>query len=130
VALRLALDTNRYVDLARGDDAGLRNLIDHAQEVWLPYVVVGELRGGFAIGTQGKQNERELQRFLRKPGVDVVYPTDTTTRFYASIYAQLRAQGTPVPTNDMWIAALVVEHDLVLCTRDAHFKYLPQIELA
>jgi len=127
--VRVALDTNRYVDLARGDDAALRELIDHAERVVVPFVVLGELRGGFAVGTRGRDNERDLLRFLRKPGVDVVFATDATTRCYASIYAQLRARGTPVPTNDLWIAALVVEHSLVLSTRDAHFKYLPQIEV-
>jgi tRNA(fMet)-specific endonuclease VapC len=70
-----------------------------------------------------------LQRFLRKPHVRVLYASDTTTRTYATLYRQLRQAGTPIPTNDLWIASLVVEHGLVLYTRDAHFRRLPQLEV-
>jgi predicted nucleic acid-binding protein len=68
-----------------------------------------------------------LQRFLSKPGVDVVFASDATTQQYAQVYAQLRTQETPIPTNDIWIAAIVLEHQLVLCTRDEHFDHLPQV---
>jgi tRNA(fMet)-specific endonuclease VapC len=98
-----------------------------ADEVWLPFVVVGELRAGFAIGIQGPHNEALLRRFLLKPGVGVLYADEQTTHHYAAIYRQLRKQGTPVPTNDMWIAALVLQHSLGLCDRDAHFDALPQL---
>ena len=59
----------------------------------------------------------------------VIYADDTTTRTYARLYRQLRSQGTPIPINDLWIAALVVEHNLTLCSRDRHFDHLPQIEI-
>jgi predicted nucleic acid-binding protein len=62
--------------------------------------------------------------------VDVLYPDEQTTHHYANVFAQLRRQGTPVPTNDLWIAALVVQHDLVLFTQDAHFAKVPQIARA
>ena len=52
---------------------------------------------------------------------------DMTTQCYADIYAQLRAQGTPIPTNDIWIAALAVQHSLPLCSRDEYFNHLKQI---
>ena len=128
MAVKLALDTNRYVDLMRGD-AEVRALVEAARTVLLPFVVVAELRAGFAVGAQGRANERFLQRFLAKPGVEVVYATDATTHHYAALYRQLRQQGTPVPTNDLWIAALVTEHGARLCTRDAHFEKLAQLDL-
>lgn len=124
--MRLALDTNRYTDLCR-DDSSVIEIVEQADEVWLPFIVVGELRAGFAIGTQGPRNEAVLRRFLLKPGVRVVYPDDQTTHHYASLYRQLRKQGTPIPTNDMWIAALVLQHSLILFARDAHFDALPQL---
>jgi tRNA(fMet)-specific endonuclease VapC len=124
--MRLALDTNRYTDLCRGD-ASVIDKVEQADEVWLPFIVVGELRAGFAVGTQGPRNESVLRRFLLKPGVRIVYPDDQTTHHYANIYRQLRKQGTPIPTNDMWIAALVLQHSLVLFARDAHFDALPQL---
>ena len=73
------------------------------------------------------ENEHLLRRFLLKPGVRVLYADDQTTHHYAVLYRQLRAQGTPIPTNDMWVAALVLQHNLVLHSRDAHFDSLPQI---
>lgn len=124
--MRLALDASRYTDLCRGDGAAL-NTVEHADEVWLPFIVVGELRAGFAVGNQGPRNEAVLHRFLLKSGVRVLYADEQTTHHYAAVYRQLRKQGTPVPTNDMWIAALVLQHSLVLFARDAHFDALPQL---
>ena len=124
--MKLALDTNRYTDLCRGN-ARVVQTVEAADEVWLPFIVLGELRAGFAAGTQGPRNEAVLRRFLLKPGVAVLYADDQTTHHYASLYRQLRKQGTPIPTNDMWIAALVLQHSLNLYDRDAHFDTLPQL---
>ena len=129
VRVRLALDTNRYTDLCRGD-AAVVETVETADEVWLPFIVLGELRAGFAAGTQGPRNEAALRRFLMKPGVAILYAGEQTTHHYASVYRQLRKQGTPIPTNDMWIAALVLEHSLVLYARDAHFDALTQLTRA
>jgi len=126
VALRLALDTNRYTDLCRGD-ASVIETVEFADEVWLPFIVIGELRAGFAVGTQGARNEAILRRFLLKPRVGILYADDQTTYQYANLFRQLRKQGTPIPTNDMWIAALTLQHSLVLFARDAHFDALPQL---
>lgn len=126
MALRLALDTNRYTDLCRGD-ASVLETIEVADEVWLPFIVLGELRAGFAVGSQGPRNEAALRRFLLKPGIGVLYAGEQTAYHYATVYRQLRTQGTPIPTNDMWIAALVLEHSLTLYDRDAHFNALPQL---
>lgn len=124
--MRIALDTNRYTDLSRGEES-VAGLVATADEVWLPFVVLGELRAGFAAGSQEARNEATLRRFLLKPGVGILYAGEQTTHHYANVYRQLRKQGTPIPTNDMWIAALVLEHSLVLCARDAHFDALPQL---
>ena len=124
--MKLALDTNCYTDLCRGVTSVVK-AIEFADEVWLPFIVVGELRAGFAVGNQGPLNEAVLRRFLMKAGVSVLYADEQTTHHYSAVYRQLRKQGTPIPTNDMWIAALVLQHSLVLCARDAHFDALPQI---
>ncbi len=102
-------------------------MVELADEVWLPFVVVGELRAGFAVGIHGARNEAVLRRFLLKPGVGILYADDQTTHHYAGVYRQLRQQATPIPTNDMWIAALVLQHSLALSARDAHFDRLPQL---
>lgn len=124
--MRLALNTNRYTDLCLGE-ASVVETVELADEVWLPFVVLGELRAGFAVGSQGPRNEAVLRRFLLKPDVGVLYADDQTTHHYAAVYLQLRKQGTPIPTNDMWIAALVLQHSLVLLARDTHFDALPQL---
>ncbi len=124
--MRLALDTNRYVDLCKGVGDTVE-LVEHADEVLLPFVVVGELRAGFAHGRRQAENERVLRRFLAKHGVDVVFADDQTTHHYAAVFRQLRKQGTPIPTNDMWLRALVLQHNLVLHARDRHFDHLPQL---
>ena len=124
--MRLCLDTNRYVDLCKGVEATVR-LVSVAEVVLLPFVVVAELRAGFAFGRRTAENEKVLRRFLLKEGVSVLYADDQTTHHYAAAYRQLRHQGTPIPTNDLWIAALVLQHNLRLHDRDGHFDHLPQI---
>jgi len=122
----LALDTNRYTDLCRGDPQVLEN-VEAADAVWLPFIVIGELRAGFAAGREGPRNEAVLRHFLLKPGVRILYADEQTTHHYAAVYRQLRKQGTPIPTNDMWIAALALQHSLTLYDRDRHFDALPQL---
>ncbi len=124
--MKLALDTNRYTDLCRGL-AEVRGIIEEAEAVYLPFIVLGELRAGFALGKYGVENEGILLKFLMKPQVSVLFGDHQTTHFYASLYRQLRQQGTPIPTNDMWIAALVLQNNLALFARDRHFDHLPQI---
>jgi len=125
--MRLVLDTNRYVDLCRGDAEVVAKVV-RAEALFLPFVVLGELRAGFRVGARARSNERALQRFLAKPSVDILLATEDTTTHYASLYRQLREQGTPIPTNDLWIAALVSEHRLTLYSRDEHFAHLPQLD--
>jgi tRNA(fMet)-specific endonuclease VapC len=124
--VRVALDTNGYVDFCRGE-ADTVDLLEKADSIHLPFVVLAELRAGFAVGRRGSENERVLGLFLGKPGVQVIYADDQTTHHYASLYRQLRRQGTPIPTNDIWIAALVLQHGLTLHARDRHFDHLPQL---
>jgi len=127
--MRLALDTNRYTDLCR-NVAAVVTLVERAEVVLLPFIVVAELRACFSVGTRGAENERLLRRFLMKPGVSVLFADEQTIQHYVAVFRQLRRQGTPIPTNDLWIAALVLQHGLVLCARDRHFEHLPQIVLA
>lgn len=124
--MRLALDTNRYVDLCKGVTE-TAEFVTTAEEVHLPFVVLAELRAGFALGRKAAENEQVLRRFLLKPGVSVLFADEQTTHHYATVFRQLRKQGTPIPTNDLWISALVLQHDLVLHARDRHFDHLPQI---
>jgi tRNA(fMet)-specific endonuclease VapC len=124
--MRVAVDANRYDDLLTGDRT-VADVLETAEVVFLPFVVIAELRAGFAAGKRKAENERFLRQLLLKPGVEILFADEQTTHHYAAVYAQLRKQGTPIPTNDMWIAALVLQHDLCLCSRDPHFDRLAQI---
>jgi len=124
--VRLALDTNRYVDLCKGVPETAR-LVATAEGVIVPFVVVAELRAAFALGRRAAENERILRRFLAKDGVELLFADEQTAFHYAGVFRQLRLQGTPIPTHDMWIAALVLQHNAVLHARDRHFDHLPQI---
>jgi predicted nucleic acid-binding protein len=68
-----------------------------------------------------------LTLFLNSVRVEVLYPDENTTHQFAAVFAQLRLLGKPIPTNDIWIAALAVQYDLILCSRDKHFDLLPQL---
>lgn len=124
--MRVAVDTNRLTDLLRGD-ARLAERLGACDEVWVPLMVLGEIKAGFHGGTQRHRNEALLQRFLAKATVSVLLPGRETAEHYARIFVQLRRAGTPVPDNDLWIAALALEHDLTLITRDRHFERIAQL---
>ncbi len=124
--MRIALDTNRYVDFCRGNEDVVR-VVQEAERLFLPLMVLAKLRAGFLGGSQLRKNEATLTLFLNSPRVEVLDPDEQTTHHYARLFFQLRKQGTPIPTNDLWIAALVVQHDLMLCARDQHFDHLPHL---
>ena len=124
--MRIAIDTDRYVDFARGL-ADAVNRLRTAEQILVPLIVVRKLRTGFLAGSRAPENEAGLARFLNSPRVDVLLADEDTTHHYARLFHHLRRQGTPIPTNDIWIAALVVQHQLYLFARDAHFDHLPQI---
>lgn len=124
--MKLLLDTNRYVDFVRGEPAAVQT-IQASTKVFIPFIVLAELRAGFVVGTHAKENQATLTRVLQRPAVASLYADADTTHHYAAIYLQLRRQGTPIPTNDLWIAALAVQHELVLFSRDPHFHHVTQL---
>ena len=124
--MKILLDTNRYRDFCEGSKEAL-DVLQRARRVYLPFVVLAELRAGFLCGTLARQNEKSLTVFLNSPRVRVLLADEETTHHFARVFAQLRLQGTPIPVNDIWIAALAVQHDLLLFSRDRHFDCLPQV---
>ena len=124
--MNIVLDTNAYSELVKGS-ARVAQAMSRAARVVVPFIVLAELRAGFAVGSKRALNEKQLDVFLAKPGVEVMHTNDDTVLVYAAIYAQFRKSGRMIPTNDIWIAALAMQHHLVLCSDDAHFDHLPQI---
>ena len=128
MAVDIVIDTNRYRDFVDGVPETVA-VFRTSPRILIPFVVVAELRAGFAVGSQSARNERVFEQFLHRPRVEVLLPSMETTRHYANLYRQLRSAGTPIPTNDLWIAALVVQHDVMLYSRDRHFDALPQVPM-
>ncbi len=128
--MRILLDTNRLTDALRRERS-VAALVEEADEVWIPFVALAEIKAGFLGGDPRRRahNEALLLRFLRLRSVDVVYADRETTEVYARLFLQLRQAGTPIPTNDLWIASLAIQHELALITRDAHFAKVPQVAL-
>jgi tRNA(fMet)-specific endonuclease VapC len=117
----ILIDTNAYTAFKRNLPEAVQ-VIQNAPKLGLPIIVVGELLAGFAAGQREQKNKQELEQFLASPRVTVLSIDKKTTEFYASIYASLRAKGQPIPTNDLWIAALALQHSASLFSFDAHFQ--------
>ncbi len=123
---RMCLDTSAYSHFMRGDEQVVA-LLDAADWIGVPTIVLGELRAGFALGTRLQTNERELGSFLRNPMVSVLDVDDASSRIYAQIVVALRAAGTPLPTNDIWIASVAAREGAVVITYDEHFRAIHRI---
>lgn len=125
--MRVLLDTNCLTDGLRGADRELARKLEEAVEVHIPFVTLAEIKAGFLAGRRTAENEGLLAAFLRLPGVSVLFADHGTTDVYARLFQQLRRAGTPIPTNDLWIASLAVQHQLMLLSHDEHFAKLPQV---
>lgn len=123
--MRLVLDTNAYSEFQKGKTPKLRKYLAVAEEIILPFIVAAELMAGFSKGTKPKENNQKLDRFLSSGRVVVLYGDEETIKWYAKLWADLAAAGTPIPTNDVWIAALCLQHGLTLTSSDKHFKHVP-----
>jgi tRNA(fMet)-specific endonuclease VapC len=124
----MLIDTNVYAAFKRNHPAAVEEL-QRAPEIALCPIVLGELRGGFALGSRERENLRELDGFLDTPRVRLVDVTDRTSVFYARLYAALRRAARPIPANDLWIAASAMEHGLVLLTFERHFGEIDGLAL-
>jgi tRNA(fMet)-specific endonuclease VapC len=112
--------------MQRGDKRLLAP-IQEASEAFLTPVVIGELLFGFLGGGLEPRNRSLLREFVQSPRVAVLPLDDETAERYAIIRGYLRQQGTPIPINDLWIAASAAQHGLRLLTLDDHFKRVPQV---
>lgn len=124
--MRLLLDSNCFIDFCTGDQE-IAERLESTAELGIPFVVMAEIRAGAMLAKRGQEQARVMIELLQQPGVSAVHSTEATTHHYATLYAQLRKAGTPIPMNDLWIAALALERDFVLYTRDAHFDAIPQL---
>jgi tRNA(fMet)-specific endonuclease VapC len=126
IGVNILLDTNIIAALLKGESS-IANHIDESDDVYIPVIVIGELYYGAEYSTQVSKNTAnvvELSEAYDLLSVDV-----DTAHYYGTIKAKLRKQGTPIPENDIWIAAIAIQHQLTLITRDKHFDNIEDLTL-
>jgi tRNA(fMet)-specific endonuclease VapC len=112
------LDTNGLSALADGEST-LEPILREAAEVALPVIVLGEFRYGIR---QSRDRQRYEQWLTESLGNFRILDVDeATAASYATVRMELKKAGTPIPSNDVWIAALCRQHSLFLLSRDRHF---------
>jgi len=123
---RLVLDTSAYSHFRRGAEAAA-SLITSASWIGMTATVLGELHAGFGAGKRRAHNENDLAAFLSEPVVHQLDVDSEAAQIYAEIIIALRAAGTPVPTNDVWIAAVAAREGVHVVTYDAHFGLIARV---
>lgn len=123
---RYCLDTSAYSHFMRGDPAAMER-IDAAEWLGVPAIVLGELWIGFLRGGRTRENERELDEFLANPVVEQLPVDHAVARLFGEIVEQLRVAGTPLPTNDIWIAATAARAGATVLTYDDHFELISRV---
>ncbi len=123
--LIVVLDTNAYCDWRRRGQ--WHEWLAIADRVVVPAIVLGELYHGFRKGSQTERNVAQLHEFLSEPQVQVMNTTRRSAEIYGEFLDDLQQSGTPIPTNDIWIAAMAHECSGRLISCDAHFDFLPQV---
>ena len=121
---RYLLDTNILIALIAGE-VSVTQAVAGAPAVFVPAIALGELYYGARKSARPGQTLQIIERLGASAAV-LSCGAETAQR-YGALKARLRASGTPLPENDLWIAALALEHDLTLVTRDAHFALVPEI---
>lgn len=126
--MKLVLDTNIYVDFGQGRQEVVDLIATRSTEILLPVIVLGELFYGFQRGSKSKENEARFRHFVTSLGVSIIDVDEEVARKYSLVYSALSARGTPIPINDVWIAACCMSVGGTLLTRDRHFDQIEQID--
>lgn len=121
---RILIDTNVYSHALLGT-ADVVDQLRRAEEIAVCVITIGELLSGFKGGTREKENRKQLALFLDAPRVRVLPIDDDTADFYAETLHALKKIGRPIPTNDLWIGAVALQHGLKIFSRDRHFQFIP-----
>jgi tRNA(fMet)-specific endonuclease VapC len=126
-ASRLVLDTSAYSHFRAGDERVLDSIAE-AEVVSLPAIVLGELEAGFLMGRRERENRSTLSEFLAESFVSILPVTPAVARRYGQLFAELRRAGTPIPINDIWIAATALDCGGHLLTFDGDFGRIASLD--
>ena len=125
---RVLIDTHIYSYAMKGDPATI-TILQQAHEIAICAISIGELLSGFKGGNREQENRQELDEFLDAPRVKLYGVDENTAEYYAAILNDLKAKGRPIPTNDIWIAAVSLQQGLRLFSRDRHFHFVSNLLL-
>ena len=124
----LLLDTNVLIKFLRGNEK-IAKVVSTYEQILVPTVVIGEYKAGVAVETAvGHQQLSALEMFLDSTAVKIVGVTEDVANAYARIFRVLKANGTPIPQNDLWIAACAITKGAVVYSLDTHFTNVPLLE--
>jgi tRNA(fMet)-specific endonuclease VapC len=123
---KFLLDTNIITAWLKGETA-LADKIDKAKEIHIPIIVLGELYYGALYSTKVEKNIRDIKSITSN--YNVLKVDEETTIAYGNIKAALRKKGKPIPENDIWIAVIAKRYELIVVTRDKHFKEIESINI-
>ncbi len=122
--MKICIDTNIYSAFKKGN-LKIRELLENADEIYIPAIVMGELYAGFVLGTKLMDNTKDLKEFIEQPGIYVIDINEIIAERYGVLIKILKDNDTPIPTNDVWIAATALENGGRIATFDTHFKLIP-----
>ena len=114
----MILDTNALSAIAEGEPGAAKQFA-RAGRVAIPVIVLGEYRFGIALSRHQPEYERWLEDMVSV--CDVLEVSEGTAIWYAELRGQLKEAGTPIPSNDVWIAALALQHQQPVVSQDEHF---------
>jgi tRNA(fMet)-specific endonuclease VapC len=121
-----ALDTNAVIALQKSEP-GLLKILTSDVEIFIPSIVVGELYYGTYNSTRVNENLNVLKEFVED---NTILNCDAVTgSIFGQLRYQLKTKGQPIPENDIWIAAIALQYELILVTRDAHFKAIAELSI-
>jgi tRNA(fMet)-specific endonuclease VapC len=119
------LDTNALSAIADNEPAAVR-IFSHAATIELPVIVLSEYRFGIAQSRRRDEYEKWLGELIA--ATKVLPVDDETSGHYAQIRAELKKAGLPIPSNDLWIAALSRQHRVPVMSHDQHFDAVPGVK--
>ncbi|MBC2699106.1 MAG: type II toxin-antitoxin system VapC family toxin [ANME-2 cluster archaeon] len=123
---RLAVDTNAVIAYREGISE-VCTFIDEADVIILPVTVLGELLYGALNSAKTEKNEQVIQKFAAYSLVMQV--DEAVATLYAKVRFNLKKNGTPIPENDIWVAAACLELEVPLLSRDGHFKHVEGLDV-